>query len=506
MFDKQVAALKAAVKNALASSGLQSDSARTAGQTVNYLSATTVNPAVLARAFAQADLGIITDQANLFRLVEEQDTHVFSELSKRRRAVTSLAWRITPHRDANQADLDQIGELTDMVNGIENIADALYDLTDGIGKGLAALEIDWRLGDTWTPRQLTFVDSAFLQIDRPTGEFRYLNLGIPEPLRPNGWIIHEHRGKSGYIQQSALFRVLCWAYAYKSYNSRDMQRFLEMYGLPLRLGKYPDGIGKPQRDELLKAVRNIGNDGAGIVPTSMAIDFVEAKIGKVGDFLSAIEYWERKQSLAILGGTLTSQADGRTSTYALGAIHNEVRKEIKLHDVKQLEPTITRQLLQPIIQFNGMFKTGRNPCFGFDTEEAIDQEAFMVVLEKAVDLGFEVNIDWAHKAAQIPRGEKGTTMLGSPTAAKANAALTRLVALAAKQGPTISDAYSQQLADLCVKHEAALIDAISLAVQGAEDFDSALAAIAELSYKAVDPAWADDVSLGLLAAHLAGRA
>ena len=59
----------------------------------------------------------------------------------------------------------------------------------------------------------------------------------------------------------------------------------------------------------------VGNDGAGVVPSTMSIEFVQAmKTGSVDDFLSAIEYWERKQSMAILGGTLTSQADGKTST------------------------------------------------------------------------------------------------------------------------------------------------------------------------------------------------
>ena len=43
--------------------------------------------------------------------------------------------------------------------------------------------------------------------------------------------------------------------------------------------------------------------------------------GTITDFLSSIEYWERKQSMAILGGTLTSQADGKTSTNAQSQTH-----------------------------------------------------------------------------------------------------------------------------------------------------------------------------------------
>jgi phage gp29-like protein len=244
------------------------------------------------------------------------------------------------------------------------------------------------------------------------GALQYLKDGLPEPLIPGRWIIHEHRAKSGYIESSALFRVLAWTYAYKAYDVRDMQRFLEMYGLPLRLGKYPPAIGDKERDALLRAVRSIGHDGAGVVPATMSIDFVQArKTGTVDDFLSAIAYWERKQSIAILGGTLTSQADGKTSTNALGTIHDKVRREIVLHDVRQIEPTLTDQLVKPIALLNGLFPEDRIPKWAYQTEEAPDQERMVKVLKEAVSIGLRIDLDWAHGAMQIPRAAEGVTIL-----------------------------------------------------------------------------------------------
>ena len=336
---------------------LQAGARSVQGNTLNYMSVNTLDPTRLANAFAQADQGYITNQATLFELVEEQDPHIFSELGKRRRAVTGLDWQLKPRDDADQSELDRTKELADMfdtikaVDGsgsIKNFSDAHYDMTDAIGKGFAAHEIDWQTGAEWVPRSLNWVPQRDFRIDPKTGELLYVNNGTPEPLRQWGWVVHEHRAKSGYIEQAALFRVLAWTYAYKAYNTRDMQRFLELYGIPIRIGKFTSGIDSKSRNQLLRAVRNIGNDGAGIIPSTMAIDLIEAKNGKIDDFLNAIEYWERKQSLAILGGTLTSQADGKTSTNALGKIHDKVRREIMLHDVKQIEPTINIELIQPI--------------------------------------------------------------------------------------------------------------------------------------------------------------
>uniref|UniRef100_UPI00398B6B75 phage portal protein family protein n=1 Tax=Erwinia tracheiphila TaxID=65700 RepID=UPI00398B6B75 len=47
---------------------------------------------------------------------------------------------------------------------------------------------------------------------------------------------------------------------------------------------------------------------------------------------------------AILGGTLTSQADGASSTNALGNVHNEVRFEVRSSDATQVAATLTRDL------------------------------------------------------------------------------------------------------------------------------------------------------------------
>ena len=488
---------------------LQAGARSTQSHMLNYMSVNTLDPTRLAAAFAQADQGYITDQATLFELVEEQDPHIFSELGKRRRAVTGLGWDLHPKDDATQAEIDRTKELKDMLCKIPRFEDAQYDLTDAIGKGLAALEIDWRTGAEWVPQALNWVPQRELQIDIKTGQLMYLKNSLPDPLREWGWVVHEHRAKSGYIEQAALFRVLAWTYAYKAYNARDMQRFLEVYGMPLRLGKYPSGIGKTERDQLLRAVRNIGNDGAGIVPSTMTIDFVtQTSTGNVTDFLNAIQYWERKQSMAILGGTLTSQADGKTSTNALGKIHDKVRREIMLHDVRQIQPTVNRDIVRPIVLLNGMFPEDRMPEHRYDTADEVDQKAMADVLDIAAAMGMEIDVDWAHQALQIPRAGKKAKILtpagksSAPT--PANAALTRLAALAKQQqdGDIVGN-YSQQLAALCMPHEEAAIQQIAAVVAEAGSFDEAIAGMEALTSN--NKAWAESVQLGLAAANLAGR-
>jgi phage gp29-like protein len=131
-FKKTVAALRALVPKGLDQT--QTGARSMQGGSMNYNSVTTLDPARLASAFAAADMGFIAKQAELFELIEERDPHIFSELAKRRRSVTSLSWQLQPPRDATQSEIDRTNELTDMVKSIEGIEDAQYDLTDAIAK------------------------------------------------------------------------------------------------------------------------------------------------------------------------------------------------------------------------------------------------------------------------------------------------------------------------------------------------------------------------------------
>lgn len=522
MIKERLAALAAklsgsnTIRKADLNAPLQAGARSTQSTTLNYASVNTLDPSRLASAFAQADQGIITDQAALFELIEEQDPHIYAELAKRRRAVTGLGWKLEPPSEATETEIKRTAELADMLRSINGFEDAQYDITDAIGKGFTALEIEWKTGSIWLPKQLHWVPQRLFEIDRDSGEFKYRNMGIPEPLRFWGWVIHEHKSKSGYIEQAALFRVLAWTYAYKAYNVKDMQRFLEVYGLPLRLGKYPSGIGPKQRDELLRAVRNIGSDGAGVVPSNMTIEFIEAQTGKVSDFLDSIEYWERKQSMAILGGTLTSQADGKTSTNALGTIHDEVRREIMLHDVRQIEPTINKQLVERIAFVNGLFPVDRMPKFVYDTEETVNQKEMVEVLSKAAEIGMQIDVDYAHQVTQIPKAKDGAAILlprqanqqlGQPLSPRDQAAaLVRLAALAKSGVPQdITDAYATQLAKLCANNETGLIQNINALLGEHGDFESALAAMEQLAIAANTKNWADKLAKGMAVANLAGR-
>ncbi|STO54927.1 Mu-like phage gp29 [Canicola haemoglobinophilus] len=223
-------------------------------------------------------------------------------------------------------------------------------------------------------------------------------------LQKFGWITHIAKAKTGYLSRIGLVRTLVWPFLYKNYSARDFAEFLEIYGLPMRLGKYPEGATPTEKNTLLRAVMSIGHNAGGIIPRGMEIEFQNAADGDSSSFMAMIEWAEKSMSKAILGGTLTSQADGATSTNALGNVHNEVRSELRDADLKRLQATLTRDLIYPLYALNcKSFNDARRiPRLEFDVSESEDINSFADGLNKLVDIGFKIPAQWAHDKLQVP--------------------------------------------------------------------------------------------------------
>lgn len=414
-----------------------------------------LTPARLARILLDAEQGNPIDQFELFEDMEEKDPHIFSEMSKRRRAVMTLPWQIQPPRNPTPDEQAQADFLSETLQDLGDFEDLIFDMTDGIGKGFAAIEMPWRrVEKVWLPSAFNFRPQSWFHLTQTSPDIR-LRDNTPEgaALNPFGWIIHTHKAKSGYLVRSALFRVLAWPFLFKNFSVRDLAEFLEIYGLPLRLGTYPAGADAKEKAKLLQAVISIGHDAAGIIPKGMEIDFKEAAKGSHDPFVAMMEWCEKSQSKAILGGTLTSQADGKSSTNALGNVHNEVRHDIKESDAKQLQGTLSRQLLYPILALNWSRPVNmlRLPRLVFDVRQPEDLKLYAESLPELVKMGMKIPLAWAHEKLVIPQAKKDDEVLAITADGQTPASLVPAAAryrMAALKAATASTTPTDELDDL----------------------------------------------------------
>jgi phage gp29-like protein len=423
-----------------------------------------LTPVRLARILEAAEQGDTRAQHDLFLDMEEKDAHIFAEMGKRKRALLTVDWDIVPPRNASATEKKLAGYAKELLQDVPNFEDVILDALDGIGHGFSCQEIEWeRLGNEWLPKEISHRPQSWFQTDRETRtQIRLRDHSLDgQALQSCGWITHVHKAKSGYLARCGLHRTLSWPYLFKNYSVGDLAEFLEIYGLPLRLGTYQSGASDDEKATLLRAVMSIGHDAAGIIPEGMMIDFKEAAKGQEGPFMAMIDWCEKSQSKAILGGTLTSQADGKSSTNALGNVHNEVRHDLMVSDAIQLGGTLTRDLVYPLLALNkgGVDDRRRLPRFKFVFDDSEDLGVLADSLPKLVAMGMRIKKEWAHERAGIPQAEEGDEVLGvvtpkTPPAGAANAALAALSA------QTIADLDGESTAawDAVMAHVAELVE------------------------------------------------
>ena len=365
-----------------------------------------LTPLKIHALLTQAEAGNMNAMLALFEDMEERDLHLLAEMSKRKRTVAKLDWSIKAPKNADANEQKYTEVISELMGIIENFEDIITDSLDAIGKGFSCHELHWvREGNVWLINDMQWhVPQRFI-ID-PFNQRELLlagnGLGDDEPLWENAWLVHTHKAKSGYLVRGGLHRALVWSYVFKNYSVRDLAEFLEIYGLPLRLGTYPAGATNGEKMTLLRAVMDIGHRAAGIIPHGMMIDFKEAAKGSSDPFMDMIKWCEMSQSKAILGGTLTSQADGKSSTNALGKVHDETRLEIRDSDAKQLASSISRDVIGALMRINyPNVSPRRYPKFVFDLAETEDIGVYSEALPKLVGIGMQIPAPWAHKRLGI---------------------------------------------------------------------------------------------------------
>lgn len=361
--------------------------------------------AALLLAAEQGDLKALAELADD---MEERDTHLFAELSKRRRACLGKEWKLEL-RNPDAAEQKALGQLTDWLHNFP-MDDVLLGMTDAIHKGFSNLELGWgQVEKVWLPTTIEHRPAHWFTVDPKSRDVILLRSpsGAGIPLQELSWIQHIHKARSGYLTNTALARITVWPFLFRHYSSRDLAEFLEVYGIPMRLGQYPAGATQEERNTLLRAVSAIGHNAAGIIPSGMAIEFQQAAQGQADPFMSMIKWAEGGISKAILGGTLTSETDGKGS-YAMANVHDSVRIEIRASDLKLLAATLTRDIIRPIALLNTTLK--RLPLLVFDDSEQEDIALYASALPGLAKV-MPIPVSWVQRKLKIPTPIQGEPIL-----------------------------------------------------------------------------------------------
>lgn len=486
--------------------------ARTTGirQVWHQSVASGLTPGRLAAILQAAAEGSAHDYLTLAEEMEERDLHYASVLGTRKLAVSGLTIRVEAASD-DAEDVRRADQLKEIVESPE-FGELQADLTDAMGKGYAVSEIMWdRSGKTWNPSRFEPRDQRFFQFDRDTGrELRLLDEadmvnGIA--LTPYKFIVHLPRIRSGLPIRGGLARLAAVGYMCKAWTWKDWMGFADIFGMPMRVGRYGPGASKDDINTLMSAVANLGSDAAAVIPDSMRIEFTQAaNVTGAGDFFKGLaEWWDKQISKAVVGQTMSTD-DG--SSQAQATIHNEVRLDLLQADAKAESNTLNRYFVRPWCDLN--FAPGRPyPRLIIDVPKPENTKILIEALKELVPLGLKVEQSVIRDKLNIPAPAAGAELLGitAPVAAPVLAQATNSEQVRKKpiEIPDIVDNQVQTLERTAGTYLDDMVDQVRELLDSVSSLEEFRDRLIETYPAMTTNQLADAMADGMMAASLAGR-
>jgi len=313
-----------------------------------------LTPARLANILRTAVEGDAVSYLSLAEEMEERYLHYRGVLYTRKSSVSGATLSVEPLDESPRAQ-----EIADAcskhVVKRSIFRSMLFDLLDALGKSYSVVEPIWYTASTpWTYKAFEWRDQRWFHYDRVTQrELRLRNQNNPDgdPLPGGAFVVHTPKIKSGLPIRGGLARVAAIAYMISMYTLKDWLAYMEVFGMPLRLGKYdPDRIKEPERLTLRTALANLGHDAAAMIPEGMDIEIVDVNRGTAGPLFSSLaDYVDKQVSKGVLGQTMTTD-DGASLSQA--RVHGEVKQDIRVADATDLTATVQEGIIRPWCQLN----------------------------------------------------------------------------------------------------------------------------------------------------------
>ncbi len=341
----------------------------------------------------------------------DRDAHSGSVLQTRYLAVAGEKWEVTPG-----ADDDRSREIAAYVTKVLkncNLLQAAQELLQGILYGYYVGEIMWvELDKKIVPARILAKHPRRFGFSKAR-ELRMLTKAQPregEAVPERKFIVFSY-GSSDNPYGKALGQRLWWPVWFKKQGIRFWLIFLEKFGMPTGVGKYPAGAKDADKKTLKDAVAAIHSETGIIIPDTMVVELMEASRGGTVTYESLCDYMDRQISKAVLGQTLTTEMSSSGGSYGASQTHDGVRQDIKEADAGMLAECFNETLIKWLVDYNfaGVIDY---PKFGYITEkesvlkELAERDAILVG-----KIGVKVAPDYWYKTFNLPEPEGGPTVI-----------------------------------------------------------------------------------------------
>ncbi len=332
----------------------------------------------------------------------ERDAKVSEDLQKRRLALLSREYTVTP---ASESRLDK--KAADFVR--EQFNNVGYDritsyFHDALMKGTSFVEPLWAVDGS-------YIELAGVNHCEPW-MFRFDSEPEIDDMLVNGFglrIIHPgnmtgekipHAKMAVHILNRrysnpwgvGLGNKLFWPVYFKRQGIQFWLAFAERFGTPVPWGKYPNNATPDQKVTLREALRAFSQEGSLMTPVGMEIELLEAARSGIDTYDRLVSYMDGQISGIILGKAGGGEGKGSGGQLAASLnLENEVRQELIKGDADQLDHSINFQLVRWMVDFN--FPGAGYPSVRRVIEDPVDTKAAAETLKILHDIGYQASDD-----------------------------------------------------------------------------------------------------------------
>lgn len=196
----------------------------------------------------------------------------------------------------------------------------------------------------------------------------------------------------GFIYKAAPYVI------YKRGGYGDWAQFVELFGMPFRLGKY-SAYDTNTRDEIVKSLKMFGSAPWAVVPKEGEFEFMQNNATGNGQLYNLfIDRCDKEILITVLGQTMTTQ-DG--SSKSQSETHREVEKDINKSDSRFVQRILNNQLT-PILEMAGLPVKGGKFSFKEQGETLTTAQRVTIALSIKKG-GIAVADDYFYETSGIPK-------------------------------------------------------------------------------------------------------
>lgn len=284
-----------------------------------------------------------------------RDDQVKACFGQRVRAVTSRPWEVRPggkkHIDKLAAEFikEQVGKIA-----FDDITEKmLYGVFYGyaVGEPLYAVEGDKIVLDTTRGgikvrdrRRFGFAPDMSLRLRtsrNPMGE------SLPDK---KFWVFATGSDHDDEPYGLGLAHWLYWLVFFKRSGVKFWLVFLEKFGSPTAVGKYPAGTLEADQNKLLEALQAIQTDSAIIFPQGMEAELLEATRGGTADYTELYDRMDAAIARVTLGQTASTQ--GSPGKLGNDDLQGDVRADIVKADADLVCMSFNATVVKWLVEWN----------------------------------------------------------------------------------------------------------------------------------------------------------